>query len=248
MAGRPDGNIDQPPGNGAGNRVDFTEPVDLVAEKLHPDGGVLPVGRPQLHRIPPDPEHVALKGNIVALIADFDEPAEQLVTLHLCSHPEGNHHLLKILRLPQTIDAADRGHHDHIPPLQQGRGSGQPQPVNLLVDGGVLFNEGIRMGDICLRLIVVVVRNKILHRVVGEELLEFLAQLGGQRLVVSQHQSGPLDRFNHLGHGIGLAGAGDTQENLLPKAVLDPLGQLGDGLGLVSGRGVFRYNFKSGHK
>ena len=44
---------------------------------------------------------------------------------------------------------------------------------------GILFNKGIRVGDICLRLVVVVVGHEVFHRVVGEELLELLAQLGG---------------------------------------------------------------------
>ena len=44
-------------------------------------------------------------------------------------------------------------------------------------------------------------------------------------------------------HGVGLAGAGDAQQDLLPQAVLDALGQLGDGLGLVAGGGVFGGRF-----
>ena len=79
------------------------------------------------------------------------------------------------------------------------------QALDLVVDGGVLFDEGIRVGDIRLRLVVVVVGDEIFHGVVREELPELLAQLGCQGLVVGQHQGGPLDPFDDLGHGIGLA-------------------------------------------
>ena len=77
------------------------------------------------------------------------------------------------------------------------------------------------MGDIGLRLVVVVVGDEVLHRVVGEKLLELLAQLGGQDLVVGQHQGGALDGLDDLGHGVGLARAGDAQKDLLPQAVLN---------------------------
>ena len=46
VAGGPDGDIGQPTGDGAGNGVDLADAVDLIAEKFHPDGGILPVGGP----------------------------------------------------------------------------------------------------------------------------------------------------------------------------------------------------------
>ena len=42
-------------------------------------------------------------------------------------------------------------------------------------------------GDIRLRLIIVVIGNKILHRVFGEEFPELTAKLCGKGLVVCQH-------------------------------------------------------------
>ena len=247
VAGGPDGDGGEAAGDGPGDRVDLAEAVDLVAEELHPDGAALPVGGPQLHRVPPDPEHVPLKGDVVALVADLDEPTQQVVPLHGGPHAQGDHHVLEVVGLPQAVDAADGGDHDHVPPLQQGGGGRQPQPVDLLVDGGILLDEGVRVGDIGLRLIVVVVGDEVLHRVVGEELPELLAQLGRQGLVVGQHQGGPLDGLDDLGHGVGLARAGDAQEDLLPQTVLDAPGQLLDGLGLVPGGRVFRYDLEFRH-
>ena len=115
------------------------------------------------------------------------------------------------------------------------------------VDGGILLDEGIRVGDVRLRLIVVVVGDEVLHGVFREELPELLAQLGRQRLVVGQHQRGAVHLFDDLGHGVRLAGAGDALEHLLPQAVLQPLRQLLDGLGLIAGGAVFRNNFEIRH-
>ncbi len=103
------------------------------------------------------------------------------------------------------------------------------------------------MGDIRLRLVVVVVGDEVLHRVVGEELLELRAQLGGQGLVVGQHQRGPLHLLDDLGHGKGLAGSGNAQQHLLLQPVLDALRQRGNGLRLVPGGLIFRYDFKFRH-
>ena len=103
------------------------------------------------------------------------------------------------------------------------------------------------MGDIGLGLVVVVVGDEIFHRVVGEKLLELGAQLGSQGLIVGQHQGGPLDLLNDLGHGKGLARTGDAQQGLLVQAHLDTLGQGLNGLRLVTRRGVLRNHFKFRH-
>ena len=239
VGGRPDGDVVQPADGGAGDHVDLADAVDLVPEKLHPQGGVLPIGGPDLHRVPPDPEHVAVKGDIVAFIADGHQLFQQLVPLQDGPHPQGDHHLGEVLRLAQTVDTGDGGDHDHVPPLHQGGGGGQPQPVDLLVDGGILFNEGVCVGDIGLRLVVVVVGDEVLHRVVGKELPELGTQLGGQGLVVGQHKGGPLDLFDDLGHGEGLARAGDAQQRLLVQPHLQSAGEGLDGLRLIPAGGVF---------
>ena len=103
------------------------------------------------------------------------------------------------------------------------------------------------MGNVRLRLVVVVVGDEILHRILREKLPELLAELGRQGLVVGQHQGGPLDLFDDLGHGVGLAAAGDAQQHLLAQPRLQPRRQLLNGLGLVAGGGIFRYDFEFWH-
>ena len=122
-----------------------------------------------------------------------------------------------------------------------------PQPLDLRVDGCVLFDKGIRVGNIRLRLVVVVVGDEILHRILRKKLPELLAQLGRQRLVVGQHQGGPLDLFDDLGHSVGLAAAGNAQQHLLAQPRLQPRRQLLNGLRLVAGGGIFRHNFEFWH-
>ena len=54
--------------------VEFADPVDLVAEEFDAHGLVAVVRRVELHRVAAHAEAVALKGDVVALVANFDEP------------------------------------------------------------------------------------------------------------------------------------------------------------------------------
>ena len=85
-------------------------------------------------------------------------------------HTQRNHHAFIVDGVTQTVQTANRGHHDHVPPLKKcGRGT-VTQAVNLLIDGRILFDIGVRMGNIGFRLIVVVVGDEILHRVIWKKL------------------------------------------------------------------------------
>ena len=248
VAGRVDGDVLQAAYGAAGDHVDFAQAVNLVPEELHPDGGVPPVGREDLNGVPPDPEHVALESDVVALVPVLHQTAHQLLPLHGLPHPEGDHHVGVVVRLAQAVDAGDRGDHDDVPPLDEGGGGGQAQAVDLVVHRRVLLDEGVGVGDIGLGLVVVVVADEVLHGVVGKELLELGAELGGQGLVVGQHQGGLLDLLDDLGHGEGLARAGDAQEGLLAQAVFHPCRQGLNGLGLVAAglKGTDHFQFRHG--
>ena len=85
------------------------------------------------------------------------------------------------------------------------------QAVYLVVDSAVLFDIGIGAGDIGLRLVVVVVGDEIFHGVIREKRAELGAELGGQRLIVGQHQRRAVALGDDVRHGKCLAGTGDTQ-------------------------------------
>ena len=235
---------DEPPDDLAGDGVDLADAVDLVAEEFYADRARRPVGGPKLNRVAPDAEHIALKRNVVALIPVVDEAAHQLLARKLRPGRQIDHHLLKIIRLAESVDAADRRHDDHVPPLQQRGRRGQPQPVDLLVDGGVLFNIGIRMGDIRLGLIIVVVGHEILHRVVREKRPELRTELRGQRLVVRQHEGRTVAVRDDVRHRERLARAGHTEQHLLRQPVFHAPRQFFNGLRLVAGGLIIRNKLK----
>ena len=86
--------------------------------------------------------------------------------------------------------------------------------VNRLIDGGILGDVRVGLGDVGFRLVVIVVGDEILDRVFREVALELAVELRGEGLVGSDDQSRPLDSGDHLGHGERLAGTGNAEEGL----------------------------------
>ncbi len=107
---------------------------------------------------------------------------------------KADHHRLVILGRAQAVDARHAGHDDHVAPADQRTGGRQPQPVDLLIDRGVLLDVNIALRNVGLGLVIVVIADEIMHRVVRKKLLELAIQLGGQRLIVREHQRRPLLR------------------------------------------------------
>ena len=241
---RPDGTVGQNARGRAGDGVDLADAVDLIPEKLHADGFARPVGGIDLHRVAAHTEHIALKGNVISLVANVDQRAEQIVALHGHARAQGDHHFREILRLTQTVDAAHRCHDNDIPPLQQRGGGTQAQAVDLIVGGCVLFDECIGMRDIRLGLVVVVVGYEVFHSIIGEKLLELRTKLGGKGLIVRQHQRRALHRLDDLRHGEGLTRAGHAQKHLLTQTILHTLRQRGDRRRLIARGLIGRYDLK----
>ena len=219
----------------AGDRVQRHQPLDLVAEELDPDR-VLLVDREDLEGVAADPEGAAGEGHVVAGVLDLDEPAQDRVAVVLLADLEPEHPVDVLLRGAEAVDAGHRRDHDHVAPGQQRVGRRVPQPLDLLVDRGVLLDVGVGLRDVGLGLVVVVVGDEVLDRVVGEQLAQLVGELGGQRLVGLHHQHRPLHLLGHPGDGGGLAGAGGAEQHDVLLAALDPLGDLRDRGRLVAGR------------
>ena len=79
VARRVNGRVAERVHRSARERVDLADALDLVAEVLHADGLIAPVGREDLHRVAAHAEHVALEGDVVSLIPAVDELFQQLL-------------------------------------------------------------------------------------------------------------------------------------------------------------------------
>ena len=61
---------------------------------------------------------------------------------------------------------------------------------------------------------VFILGHEVFHRVLREEFLELAVELPGQGLIVRYDQSRLVQCLDDVGHGEGLAGAGDAQQGL----------------------------------
>ena len=99
------------------------------------------------------------------------------------------------------------------------------QALYLIVYGAILFNKSIRVRNVGLGLIIIVIGNEIFNSVLREELSELTAQLRRKRLVMREYKRRTVDAGDHIGHRKGLARAGDTEQHLFIKTVLDSADQ-----------------------
>ena len=95
---------------------------------------------------------------LVALIQRFSSPSVSYTHLDVYKRqvifhagPEGDDHVFGVDRVAEAVDARDGRDDDHVPPLRQGARRAVAQALDLVVDGGILFNVGVRLGDIRLR-------------------------------------------------------------------------------------------------
>ena len=214
--------------------VDFGQAFNLISPKLHTQQVLALVGRENFQHVASHPELVSGEIDVVSLILNAHQAAQHLVAPDFLPLAQRHGQLGILLGVAQAVNAGHRRHDDDVPTLKKGRRGGVPQLVELLVDGGVLFNKGVGRGNIGLRLIVVIVGDEIFHRIVRKKLAEFAAELGCQRLVVGKHQGGPAHLFDDVCHGVGLSGAGHTQQRLRTVSAQHPLRQRLNGLWLVS--------------
>ena len=61
-----------------------------------------------------------------------------------------------------------------------------------------------------------------------------MVELRCQRLVVRDHDGGPVHRLDYLGHGVGLARPGDAEKHLILLAVEDAPEQRLNGRALIA--------------
>ena len=218
----------------AGDRIDHEDALDLVAEQLDADRGLV-IGRMQLDGVAPHPELAAHEVHVVALVLHVHQSTEDRPLIVGLARSHDEELVLVLQRRTEAVDARDRGDDDGVASGEQRGGRGVAQAIDLVVDRGVLLDERVRGRHVGLGLVVVVVGHEVLHPVLGEELLELVGELRGERLVGGDHESGTLECLDRPGDGGALARAGDAEQRLEPVAGLDARGELLDGLGLIAG-------------
>lgn len=152
---------------------------------------------------------------------------------------------MEIRRVAGAVEARYARYDDHVAAPRQQRGHGaQAHFLDLGVDRKVFFDEGVRRGEVGLRLVIVVVGDEILHGVLREEIAELAVKLRRERLVVAQDERRAVQLRDDVGHGEGLSRACHPQQGVMFGAVPDRADELCDRFRLVAHRGVIRYQLE----
>ena len=152
--------------------IDLGDPVNLISEKFHPDCRITVVCRKNLYRVTAHTECTTVKIHVISCVLDIDQCTDDLISVLLHSRTQRNHHSKVVLRAAQTIDTGNRGDHDHIFTLYECRRGRQTQFINLLINRRILGNISVRLWHICLRLIIIVIGDKVFHCILREKLLK----------------------------------------------------------------------------
>ena len=224
----------------AGERVEFGDLLDLVAEKPDPPGAVVVVGREDFQIIAANAEGAADEGGVIAGVLQVDELAHDGARIGDVAGLQLEGHRRIGLDRADAVNARDRGDDDHVIAFEDGARRGVAHPVDRLIDRRFFLDVGVGARHIGFGHVVVVIGDEILDRIVREEALELAIELGGEGLVRRQDQGRALHRLDDLGHGEGLAGAGRAEQDLVALLALETLDQFGNRLRLVTLGGVFR--------
>jgi hypothetical protein len=115
-------------------------------------------------------------------------------------------------------------------------------------DVGIFLDEGVGARDIRFWLVVVVVRDEVFDRVLRKVVFELGVELGGQRLVMGEHDRRSIDPLDHVRHGEGLARPSDTEQCLKRGVLFEASDEGVDRRRLISRRAQIGDNSEVRHR
>src|SRR5690606_24960383 len=99
----------------AGEGVDLDDALDGVAQHLDADGGIA-VGGKDVDGVAPHPEGAPLEGDVVAVVIDLDQVAQQAVAAAGGADLQLDHVAPILVGGADVVDAGDAGDDDHVAP------------------------------------------------------------------------------------------------------------------------------------
>ena len=224
-------------------RIEARDAFDLLAEEFDAQG-VLAAGGAEFNRVAAHAKLAALEGDVVAVVLQIHKAGKKLLARQRLADMHRDDHRLVIVLAARAVDARHACHHDHVAPRKEAAHGREPQPLDLLIDGGILLDERVGARDVGLGLVVIEIADEVFDGVVGEETFELRVELGCKRLVVRDDERGFVDVPDDVGNGERLARTRDAEQRLMFRAREHAFGQLGNGLRLIAGGLVIGDKFK----
>ena len=138
-------------------RLDQSQGINLIPKEINAHS-IVRTAQINIHGAALGSEASARKLSFRAVVQRIHQLVEQRSLGYGLAHPQLHRLLMEVLRIAYSVKAADRTDYNHVPATaEQGARSGKTQLLNLVIDGKILLNIGIRCRKISLRLVVVVV-------------------------------------------------------------------------------------------
>ena len=157
--------------------------IDFIIEQIHAHGQFGVLGREDVDRVAAHAECAALEIAVVARVLHRDQPSDDLALTDFVTGAQGQNHLVILGRIADTVDGRDRRDDHYVAPLHQAFRGRQAHLLDMFVDRGIFFDKQVTLRNVCLRLVIIVVRNEVFDRVVREKLAKFGIELRRQGFV-----------------------------------------------------------------
>gem|GEM_PF-2367954 len=213
--------------------VDRGDPADGVPVQLDAVGEI-GVGRKDVDDVAPNPEPAAFEIILLALVLDVDEGLDDPLPRPALAGGQGKAHGVVRFRGADSIDAGDRGDDDHVPALEEAVGRVQAHPVDFVVDRDFLGDIRVGGGEVGLGLVVIVIGNEVFDGVAREEAAELLEELGGQGLIVGDHEDRAVGPGDDVGHRERLSRSRHAHQDLVEKPPVESFREVFDRPDLVA--------------
>ena len=110
----------------------------------------------------------------------------------------GQQHVQVIFRRGDAVDAGNARHDNGVAPREQRACGGEAEPLNFLINRGVLLDVGVGARNVSFRLIIIEVADKIFDRIARKKLFELRIQLRGEGFVVRNDERGAVEFSNYI--------------------------------------------------
>ncbi len=219
------------PGKGINERDGF----NLCIKECYPNDMVVCIDREDIDCVSPHTEGSPDKICVIALVVHRNKRAHNIASLEgRILNADGNALFAVFLRRPKPVNARHGRYNNDIVSGQHVMGGGVPQAVYFFVNFGFFFNIGVGLGNVCLRLVVVVVGDKVMDGVFRKKFFKFACQLCGKCFIMGDDKSWLLQCLDNMRHGKRFAGAGNAQKRLMMHSCFHVLNQRLDGARLVA--------------
>ena len=221
--------------------IDLHNPINLIAKKLNMNRIFKRRNRHNFQHIPTYTETASLKIKLITHILDINQTAYNLIPVNLHSRAQRNHHLCIIVLATKAVNTRNWWHNNDILPLNQRCCRTVAQLIYLIINRRILLYISIRRGNICFRLIIIIIRHKIFYRIMWKKCLKLTVKLRCQSLIMCQNQRRLIQLCNDIRHRKCLTGTSNSKQSLKLISFFKSLYQLLNRLWLVSSRHEVRH-------